>query len=77
MQAAMQGVTMEAMQDVGQWNHKASFLHYTDPDKLDAAMAERELHSVRKRQKCEKKDASLNGHRQVSTEESSSDSDGS
>ena len=77
MQAAMQGVIMEVMQDVGQWNNKTSFMHYTDPDKLDAAMAERELRSVRERQKCEKERRQSEWSSPSSTDESSSDSDGS
>ena len=77
MQAAMQGVTMEAMRDDGQWQNSASFLNYTDQDKLDAILAERALQSVRKRQKCEKRRRQSELSSPSSTEESSSDSDGS
>ena len=77
MQAAMRGVTMDGMQGDGQWNSRASFLSYTDPDRLGAALAERELRSVRKRQKCEKERRQSEWSAPSSTEESSSDSDGS
>ena len=77
MQAALQGVTTDVMQDVGQWKSKASFLSYADQDQLDAALAEREVHSVRKKQKCETERRQSDGSSPSSTEESSSGSDGS
>ena len=77
MQAAMRGVTLEGMKDVGQWTSSASYLNYTNPDQLDAALAQRELQSVRKRQKCEAAKRQSERSSPSSTDESSSDSDGS
>ena len=77
MQAAMRGVTLEGIQDVGQWSSSKSYLNYTNPDQLDAALAQRELQSVRKRQKCEAEKRQSEWSPPSSPDESSSDSDGS